>query len=71
MDIRNVKVRFENVNGITAKQVANCPWHDEKTPSLVMDRLKGTFRCYGCGVEGYLVTDAPDGYQALDKRESA
>ena len=38
-----------------------CPWHEEKTPSLVIDGMShddepaityGTFRCFGCGKEG-------------------
>jgi len=29
-----------------------CPFHAEKTPSFTVDREKGLFRCWGCGVGG-------------------
>jgi hypothetical protein len=31
-----------------------CPWHDESTPSLVIDKENNSFRCLGCGKEGDL-----------------
>lgn len=33
---------------------ACCPFHDEKTPSLVINPKKETYHCYGCGVSGEL-----------------
>ena len=32
--------------------VANCPFHNEKTPSFVVSPIKGYFKCYGCGIGG-------------------
>ena len=29
-----------------------CPFHEEKTPSLSVDREKGLFHCFGCGAGG-------------------
>lgn len=29
-----------------------CPWHDDKTPSLSVDRTKGVYNCFGCGESG-------------------
>lgn len=29
-----------------------CPFHGEKTPSFHVDRERGFFKCYGCGVGG-------------------
>lgn len=29
-----------------------CPFHREKTPSFTVDRAKGFFHCFGCGVGG-------------------
>jgi len=34
--------------------VALCPFHDEKTPSLVYRPRTGEFVCYGCRVHGRL-----------------
>lgn len=31
---------------------ALCPFHDEKTPSLSIDRKKGLYHCFGCGQSG-------------------
>ncbi|OQY38117.1 MAG: hypothetical protein B6229_06725 [Spirochaetaceae bacterium 4572_7] len=29
-----------------------CPWHEDKTPSLSVDRTKGLYNCFGCGESG-------------------
>src|SRR3989304_7954958 len=33
-----------------------CPFHDDKTPSLSVDREKGLYNCFGCGESGDVVT---------------
>src|SRR5512147_1794512 len=33
-----------------------CPWHDDSTPSLSVDRIKGLYNCFGCGESGDAVT---------------
>ena len=32
-----------------------CPFHGEKTPSFHVNRDKGFFHCFGCGVGGDVV----------------
>ncbi len=32
--------------------MACCPFHNEKTPSFVVDTERGFFKCFGCGVGG-------------------
>src|SRR6185295_7935806 len=32
-----------------------CPFHQEKTPSFTVNRDKGFFKCFGCGVGGDVV----------------
>ena len=32
--------------------IGNCPFHEDKTPSLSVDRGKGLFNCFGCGESG-------------------
>lgn len=32
--------------------VGSCPWHEDSTPSLSVDRGKGLYNCFGCGESG-------------------
>jgi DNA primase len=36
--------------------IANCPWHDDSTPSLSVDKTKGLYNCFGCGESGDIFT---------------
>ena len=29
-----------------------CPWHEDNTPSLSVDKTKGLYNCFGCGESG-------------------
>jgi DNA primase len=33
----------------------SCPWHEDKEPSLSVDRDKGLYHCFGCGESGDVV----------------
>ncbi len=35
---------------------ANCPFHNERTPSFVVNSDKQIFHCFGCGVGGNVIT---------------
>jgi len=32
--------------------MGTCPWHEDSTPSLSVDREKGLYNCFGCGESG-------------------
>ena len=36
--------------------VAKCPWHEDREPSLSVDREKGLYHCFGCGESGDVVS---------------
>lgn len=50
-----------------------CPFHDEKTPSLKVDKDTATFKCFGCGAYGTIVdfirrySQIKDGYQLSEE----
>jgi DNA primase len=54
------------------KLVTRCLWHEEKTPSLVLDVVRNTFKCFGCGKSGDVIawvmeTEGRDFVSAVEK----
>ena len=35
--------------------IMNCPFHDDKTPSLKISSSKNLFNCFGCGASGTVI----------------
>ncbi|HEU4916608.1 MAG TPA: DNA primase [Acidimicrobiia bacterium] len=56
--------------------MAVCPFHQEKTPSMSVDRARGLYNCFGCGKHGDIFTfvqetqglDFPEALEALARR---
>ncbi|MBZ0135118.1 MAG: DNA primase [Planctomycetes bacterium] len=48
---------------------ANCPFHDEKTPSFTVSPQRQTYKCFGCGEFGN-VLDFVMKFEKLDFREA-
>lgn len=55
-DIVEVIGQFVNLKRRGANYIANCPFHNEKTPSFNVNPAKGIFKCFGCGKGGDAVT---------------
>lgn len=49
--------------------MAVCPFHQEKTPSMSLDRGRGLYHCFGCGKGGDVFTFVAE-TQGIDFRES-
>lgn len=44
--------RFVQLKKAGVNYTACCPFHDEKTPSFVVNPAKGIYKCFGCGAGG-------------------
>ncbi|MES2702973.1 MAG: DNA primase [Bacteroidota bacterium] len=55
-DIVDVIGQFVRLRKRGVSYQANCPFHNEKTPSFNVSPAKGIFKCFGCGKAGNVVT---------------
>jgi DNA primase len=51
-DIVDVIGEFVSLKKAGREYKANCPFHDERTPSFYVVPEKGFFKCFGCGKSG-------------------
>ncbi|MBL7790128.1 MAG: DNA primase [Chitinophagales bacterium] len=56
MRVDEVLADFLNLKRRGVNLLANCPFHDEKTPSFTISPAKGIYKCFGCGKSGNSVT---------------
>jgi DNA primase len=59
-DIIDVLGQFIRLKKRGANYIANCPFHNEKTPSFSVSPAKGIYKCFGCGKAGNVVTFVQD-----------
>lgn len=59
-DIVDVVGQFVRLKKRGANHIANCPFHNEKTPSFYVSAAKGIYKCFGCGKGGNAVTFLQD-----------
>ena len=55
-DIVDVIGQFVRLKKRGTNYLANCPFHNEKTPSFNVSPAKGIYKCFGCGKAGNVVT---------------
>lgn len=55
-DIAEIIGQFIRLKKRGAGYIANCPFHNEKTPSFHVSPTKGIYKCFGCGKGGNAVT---------------
>lgn len=70
LDIVDVISSYLTVKRAGVNMKANCPFHNEKTPSFMISPEKQTFRCFGCNEGGDIFTfiekiEGVDFYNAL------
>lgn len=54
-DIVEIVEQFVRLKRRGANYIANCPFHNEKSPSFSVSASKGIFKCFGCGKGGNVV----------------
>lgn len=59
-DVVDVIGQFVKLRKRGAGYLANCPFHNEKTPSFHVSAAKGIYKCFGCGKAGNVVTFIQD-----------
>ena len=52
----DILATIENEGIVLKRGKALCPFHDERTPSFVVNQRRQTFHCFGCGAHGDVIT---------------
>lgn len=56
VDVVDVIGQFVQLKRRGNNYIANCPFHNEKTPSFNVNPAKGIYKCFGCGKGGDAVS---------------
>ena len=55
VSIESLLDTFSKQKRVGGRIFYNCPMHADKTPSLTIDKLKGTFHCFSCKKHGDVI----------------
>lgn len=66
LDIIDVLSGYINLKQAGANFKANCPFHNEKTPSFMVSRDKQIWHCFGCFLPGSLIK-TEKGYRPIEE----
>ncbi|PAF46007.1 DNA primase [Helicobacter sp. 11S02629-2] len=69
IDIVELISNYIEVKKSGINYMALCPFHNEKTPSFVINKEKGFYHCYGCGQSGDGISFVME-YEKLDFNEA-
>jgi len=69
LDIVDVINRFVTLKKRGHHFIANCPFHQEKTPSFIVSPELQIFKCFGCGKAGDMFTFIQE-FERVDFKES-
>ncbi len=67
LDISDVVGEYIELKKAGSHYKANCPFHNEKTPSFIVSPDRGTYHCFGCGVSGDVFSFVQE-FEGLDFR---
>ncbi|PAF53655.1 DNA primase [Helicobacter sp. 13S00482-2] len=70
VDIVDIIGSYVDLRKSGSNFTACCPFHNEKTPSFVVNGSKGLYHCYGCGVGGDVIKFVME-YEKLNFAEAA
>src|ERR1041384_7159992 len=59
-DIVEIVGQFVRLKKRGSNYIANCPFHNEKTPSFSVSGTRGIYKCFGCGKGGNVVSFVQD-----------
>ena len=65
LSIEDVVSSYIKLDQVGSNLKANCPFHNEKTPSFFVSPDRGSYYCFGCGAKGDIFSFVEE-FEGLD-----